>query len=100
MRAQILEFYLSHHFMYQGWDRSIDKQLLYRLLPYVKLSESEKKIVVFTPSFYNSKNVTGKDGKCLVLVLKQKLIKTGFWCDHPNYLFRKEPKAEFQWLYT
>lgn len=99
MRVQILEFYLSNHFMLQGWDRSIDKQLLYKLLRFVKSSQVEKKIVIITPSFYSSKGVIGRANHCLVLVLKQKLIKTGFWCDHPNYLFRKETQAEFQLLY-
>lgn len=85
--------------MLQGWDRSIDKSVLFRLLPYVNPSKADKKLVVFTPAFYKSKGIAGREKHCLVLVLKQKLIKTGSWCDHPNYLFRKDREAEFQWLY-
>ena len=96
---RIFEFHLSHHFMLQGWDRSIDKTLLKKILPHVETSKAEKNIIVVTPSYYQSKGITGKSNKCLVIVLRQKLIKTGFWCDHPNYLFKKEKEAEFQWLY-
>ena len=100
MTNRILEFTLTHHFMLQGWDRSIDKQVLYKLLPFVEVSKAEKKLVVITPSFYASKGVEGRANHCLILVFKQKLIKTGYWCDHPNYLFKKERQADFQWLYA
>ena len=99
MPEKILEFYLTHHFMLQSWDRSIDKSMLFKLLPFVHSSAAEKKMVVITPSFYSSKGVIGPANHCLVLVLKQKLIKTGFWCEHPNNLFKKEKGADFQWLY-
>jgi hypothetical protein len=99
MSNKILEFTLSHHFMLQGWDRSIDKPMLYKLLPHVEVSKADKKVVVFAPSFYTSKGIEGRANHCLVLVIKQKLLKTGFWCDHPNYLFKTERQADFQWLY-
>jgi hypothetical protein len=89
MSEKVLDFYLTHLFMLQGWDRSIDKVVLYKLLPFVQASNSDKKIIVITPSFYKSKGVIGRPNHCLVLVLRQNLIKTGYWCDHPNYLFRK-----------
>lgn len=85
--------------MLRGWDRSIDISALKKLLPYVIASNSEKKLIVITPAFYKTKGIEGKPHHCLVLVLKQKLIKTVYWCDHPNYLFKKERNAEFQWLY-
>lgn len=85
--------------MLQGWERRIDKSVLYKLLTFIDSGKAEKKLVVITPSFYNSKGVNGKPNHCLVLVLKQNIIKTGFWCNHPNYLFKKDKDAEFQWLY-
>lgn len=100
MPEQILNFYLTHHFMLQGWDRSIDESLLYKLLPYVDVSKADKRVVVITPSFYTSKGVCGRPNHCLVLVLKHKLIKTGFWCNHPDYLFKKECEADFQLLFS
>jgi hypothetical protein len=66
MPEQVLEFYLTHHFMLQGWDRSIDKPLLYKLLPHVEPSQAEKKLIVITPAFYNSKGITGRPKHCLV----------------------------------
>ena len=99
MPERILEFYLTDHFMLKGWDRKIDKSILYKLLPFVNSSAEDKKIVVITPAFYISKGIDGKTNQCLVLVLKQKLIITGFWCGHPNYLFKKDRGADFQWLY-
>lgn len=100
MSKQILEFYLSHHFMMRGWDRNINESVLYKLLPYVDSSRSEKKLVVFTPSFYISKGIKGKPNQCLVLIIRNKLIATGYWCENPNYLFKKESKADFQWFYN
>lgn len=99
MCKQILNFYLTEHAMYRGWDRSIDNQVLYKVLPFVNAVEEDKKLVVVTPSFLASKKISGKAGHCLVLVLKQKLIKTGYWCKDPNYLFNTEKQAAFQWLY-
>ncbi len=100
MSKQVLEFYLSDHFMLQSWERGIDKVVLLKLLRYVTPDDSGKKIVVITPSFYHSKNIIGKPNHCLILIFKQKLIITGFWCNHPNYLFKQEKEAEFQWIYT
>ena len=99
MPNQILEFYLSHHFMLQGWDRSIDKSLLYKVLPHIKVSNKEKKFAIVTPSFLNQKGIISKDKDCLVIVLKHKLLKTAYWCDHPNYLFNKENSSDFQIIY-
>jgi len=99
MSNQILEFYLSHHFMMQGWDRSIDTQLLYKVLPQVTVSREEKKIAIITPSYLLQKGIKCKSNNCLVIVLTHKLLKTAFWCDHPNYLHKKEKQAEFQWIY-
>lgn len=99
MPSQILEFYLSHHFMLQGWERSIDTTLLYKVLPHVNVSKQEKKLAIVTPSFLSQKGITAKEKFCLVMVLKHKLLITAFWCDHPNYLFIKEKSSDFQIIY-
>jgi len=85
--------------MMQGWDRSIDAQLLYKILPHVSVSNEEKKFAIITPSFLLDKGVSAKAKQCLVIVMKQKYLMTAFWCNHPNYLFRKEKKSEFQIIY-
>lgn len=99
MPNQILEFYLSHHFMLQGWDRSIDTTLLNKVLPHVNVSKQEKKLAIVTPSFLSQKGIAAKEKNCLVIVLNHKLLKTAFWCDHPNYLFIKEKSSDFQIIY-
>ena len=45
MKNQILNYYLTDHFMLRGWDRSIDKQLLYKVLPFVKCTECDKDVI-------------------------------------------------------
>lgn len=99
MINQILEFSLSHHFMLQGWDRSIDTTILCKVLPQITISKEEKKLAIFTPSFLSQKGIPIKEKVCLVIVLNQKLLKTAFWCDHPNYLFKKEKQSEIQIIY-
>lgn len=99
MNNKILEFYITHHFMLQGWDRSIDKVLLYKVLHFVSVSKEQKKLAIVTPSFLLQKGIPLKNQGCLVIVLKRKLLATAFWCDHPNYLFKKEKQSEFQIIY-
>lgn len=99
MCKQILNFYVTGHFMYRGWDRCIDDQVLYKVLSFVDIVDVEKKIVVITPSFLSARQIVSRNNDCLILVLQQNLLKTCYWCNDPNYLFKKEKQAEFQWLY-
>jgi hypothetical protein len=99
MTRQLLEYHKSHHFMLSQWDRSIDDQLLYKILPFISEAKENKKLAIITPSFLSLKGIEVPKKNCLVIVLKQKLLKTAFWCDHPNYLFLKEKEATFQILY-
>lgn len=99
MTKQLLEFHKSHHFMLSQWDRKIEDQLLYKVLPFISEAKGHKKLVIITPSFLIQKGIEVPKKDCLVLVLNHKLLKTAFWCDHPNYLFIKEKEASFQILY-
>jgi hypothetical protein len=99
MNKQILEFRKTTHFMFSQWDRSIDDQILNKILPYVECSECEKDIVLVLPSFLKRKGVARDDETCLVLIVKKNLILRGYWCDHISYLFSKEKNAHFQILY-
>lgn len=99
MTKQLLEYHKSHHFMFSQWDRSIDDQLLYKVLPLIECTKCEKDVVFVLPSFLKRKGV-GKDEKqCLILVVIGKLLVTAYWCDHPNYLFNKKETVHFQILY-
>jgi len=99
MSKKILNFFVSDHFMQRGWDRRIDSEILYKVLPFVNPVEANKKLVVVTPSFLAVKKISSRNDDCLILVLQQNLLKTCYWCKDPNYLFKKEKHAEFQWLY-
>lgn len=85
--------------MLQGWNRSIDTPVLYKILPEVNISRADKKILIVTPSYLQRKGITSEANKCLVFVFKSRLIATAYWCEDPNYLFNKEKKSEFQILY-
>ena len=99
MNNRLLEFKKTNHFMFSQWDRSIDDPLLYKVLPYVECNSCEKDVVFVMPSFLHKKGIGKDDKQCLILVIKRKLLVTGYWCDHPNYLFNKKDKVHFQILY-
>ena len=96
MTTQILEFKKTNHFLLSQWDRSIDDQLLYKVLPFVKCTKCEKDVVFVMPSHLQKKGIAKVDKQCLILVIKQKLLLTAYWCDHPNYLFNQKEIPHFQ----
>ena len=89
MKNRLLDFKKTNHFLLSQWDRSIDDPLLYNVLPFVECTNCEKDIVFVMPSFLNKKGIGKDDKQCLILIIKRKLLVTGYWCDHPNYLFNK-----------
>ena len=99
MNNQILEFKKTDHFIYKQWDRCIDDKMLYSILPFVECTKCEKDVVFVLPSFLKKKGLDKDDRTCLILITKGYLILTGYWCGNPNYLFRKEKQAHFQFLY-
>lgn len=99
MTNKILEFHLSHHFLRQCWERKIDRAILYKVLPFINASRENKKLAIVMPEFLSKKGIVVKEKYCLVIVLCNKLLKTAYWCDHPNYLFKKEKQSEFQIIY-
>ena len=76
--------------MLRGWDRSIDRPLLYKILPFVECTKCEKDVVFVMPSFLSKNGMSKDDKQCLILVIKGNLLVTGYWCYHPNYLFNKK----------
>lgn len=99
MNTQILNFKKTDHFLLKQWDRKIEDKALYRILPFVECSNCEKDIVIVSPSFLETKDITNNNRQCLIIVIKTKILLTAYWCDHPNYLFTKEKDAHFQLLY-
>jgi hypothetical protein len=69
MQNRILQFYLSQHFMLRVWDRSLDKAILYKILPFVECTKCEKDVVFVLPSFLQKREIARDDKQCLILVL-------------------------------
>jgi hypothetical protein len=99
MNTKILEFNKTDHFLYGQWNRKIDDQMLYKILPYIQKSDYEKDVILVLPSFLTKKGIEKDNNTSLILILKKNIILTGYWCEHPNYLFDKEKNAHFQLLY-
>lgn len=99
MTTQVLEFRKTHHFMFSQWDRKIDDKMLYAILSFVKCNKCEKDVVFVMPSFLNRKGISTDDNNTLIIIIKNKLLLTAYWCDHPNYIFNKEKNAHYQIVY-
>lgn len=100
MIERILDFRKTQHFLYNQWKRSIDDRMLYKILPYVECTKCEKDVVIVLPSFLRNKGLTKDEKTCLVLIVKRNLLLiTGYWCTYPNYLFKKEKNSHLQILY-
>ena len=100
MQKQILEFNKSQHFLFSQWDRKISDQILNKILPFVECEAScNKKVVIVVPSFLKSKDIDKGNKDCLILIIKQKYLITGYWCNHPNYLFKKSEQSNYQLIY-
>lgn len=99
MNNQILQFYLTDHFMKRGWERTIDKPLLYKMLPHVECTNCDTDIVLVFPSFLQKKGLGLDCKKCLLLVIRSKVIITAYWVTNPNYTFNKKENPHYQILY-
>jgi len=99
MKNQILNYYLSDHFMLRGWDRSIDKPQLYKILPYVKCTKCDKDVILVYPSFLKARGIERDDIHVLVIIIRRNVIVTAYWSDKPNHLINKEKEGHLQTLY-
>ncbi len=68
MTTTILEFKKTEHFLLSQWDRNINDQLLYKILPFVQCTNCQKDIVFIIPSFLQKKGVAKDDKQCLIIV--------------------------------
>jgi hypothetical protein len=98
MNMRILEFKKTNHFLFIQWDRVIEDHLLYKVLPLVKCNRNQKDIIVVNPSFLKTRGVAKNNRASLILIIKEKLLITGYWCSDPIYLSKKETTANFQYL--
>lgn len=96
MTTQILNFKKTNHFLYSQWDRSIHDEILYKVLPYVACTTCKKDVVIVCPSFLKRKGIKSKNRESLIIITSNNTLTTCYWCDHPDYLYSKEPFAHFQ----
>lgn len=99
MKNKIFEYRKSSHFLFNQWSRKLDDSDLIRLLPFVDSKNQEKTIALLFPSFLSRKGFSVAEKECLVLVIKNQILITLYWTDHPDYLFKKERSTHFQLLY-
>lgn len=99
MTTKILDYKKSDHFLHSQWDRTIDDQLLHKILPFIDYTFCEKDVVFAMPSFLKKNKVVKSDKLCLIIIIKQKLLVTAYWCDNPNYLFKNKENTHYQILY-
>lgn len=98
-RNQILDFFKTEHFLLRQWENGIEDMQLRKAIPHLSSKENKKTVVIVMPSFFQEEYNNKKGKSCLILITYQNILKTTYYCDHPNYLFKKEKDAEFKVLY-
>ncbi len=95
-RKQILQFFKTDHFLQRQWEHKIDDSTLRKILPYICDKVNEKTVVIITPGFILKKGISSDTTQCLVIITYQNILKTVYYSDHPDYLFKKEKEANFK----
>lgn len=98
MNREILNYRKTDHFLFSQWDRKIDDQLLYRVLPFVECTKCCKDVIIVHPTFLRRRGIFAKNNECLVIIATHNVLVTCYWCDHADYLYSKEAHAHFQEL--
>lgn len=98
MTVNILNYRKSNHFLLKQWDRCIEDTFLYKVLPYIDQLKSGKNIIIAKPIFLNRKGIVMDSMISLVVVIKENLLITCYWCHNPEYLIKKEHNAFFNVL--
>lgn len=98
MTTKILEFKKTDHFLYSQWDRNINDQILYNVLPFVECTKCHKDVIIVKPSFLKRKGIKSRNNECLVIITSNNVLITCYWCDHTDYLYSKDSFAHFQIL--
>jgi hypothetical protein len=95
MDKRIFEFRKTNHFLYSQWQRKIADTDLKRILPFIHPDKELKSVAIIKPTFFERRNLFGGKEECLILIIKQTLLITIYWCFDPNYLFKTEKKVRF-----
>jgi len=99
MKTQILNLIKTDHELLKQWTLGLSDPNLLPIVARIDVPEGDRKKIIFVlPSFLQSHSISSKKS-ALIMVLKHKKIVTLYYCDHPNYLFKKEKNSEFQIIY-
>lgn len=96
MKTKIFEYKKTHHFMFRQWERKLDDQTLYKILPYIQNTTFSKIVAIFFPTFLERKKILRQNKtESLVIIIKKRIILvTFFWCNSIESL--KEKKIYLQ----
>jgi hypothetical protein len=95
-----MDFFLTHHAQYRLWDRSVDLELVYKIVSKLNSQLKKDTVIIATPSFVGSYAPAKSKSDCLVLIAEGKVIVTAYWCNNPDQLFTLKGKtSNFRLLY-
>lgn len=82
-------FIKTYHFLYRQWYRGVNEKILTKIVQAIQ--EVRKGVgkaeVIVTPSFLNQ--IGFKSKRCLVLILKGKVLITCYWKEFSELFFGK-----------
>jgi hypothetical protein len=100
MNLPFMDFFLTDHAQYRIWDRSVDLELVDKVVSKLNSKVKKKTVVIATPSFVGNHAPAKSKSDCFILICDDKEIITTFWCSDPDYLFAKEgTTSNFRLLY-
>jgi hypothetical protein len=100
MSSKILEMIKTDHELYKQWSYGLTDPKLVPVVSRIDVPKgNQKKVIMVLPSFLMAFGLITNKKSALILILKDRRIITLYYCDHPNYLFRKEKNADFQIIY-
>jgi hypothetical protein len=100
MQTKILDLKQSDHELQKQRSYGITDPKMLPVVAKIELPHgNQKKIVFVLPSFLQRHGIARGKNVIMVLVLKGCHLVTLFFCSQPNYLFKKEKKAEFQMIF-
>ena len=90
----------TDHELYKQWSYGLTDPKLVPVVSRIDVPKgNQKKVIMVLPSFLMAFGLITNKKSALILILKDRRIITLYYCDHPNYLFRKEKNADFQIIY-
>ena len=95
-RNRILNFSKSDHFLERQWERSIDDASLKHSLKFIKTPKYKKEIMIIKPSFLKRFNLIHSNENSIVIVIKESILITCYWCSCIERVVRNEKNIRYQ----